>query len=461
VSRANCEEKAEAEFMANYVWKALLALYERLELERRLALRNVNSNLVIGGDAAAALKLLRAVRELSAVVRDILRRISAVVVEELEVSGSARGRVAIRLAAKRLPRALPVYRSRLELETPANLLLAATLVEVRNHLLELIWRLPAAQPWLEPLRAHAEQRLRDLLRACELLLCEPVLRPLLAKAQLLAADERHLAALEEEVELDARRRPRELRAYLRLIALRRCLRDKVNLLDEEVKELGKTLVLKITLDKLYELYGFTLLLQALVDELKPQSALVDSSGQELRLVTGHGEVSVFYNALPKQDERVESRVAKARAMGLIDGEVSRDLVKRLRGLPDTIVVTRLSEGRRRLLLLDYKYTDDYRYLSQARFKALAYLYEFDADCAVVVAPTPKKGSEEDEEAFEHKGFYDETVRYGGAYISIDSNGKILAIVYADPRRDAVESSLKALRAIINLLFSPIGSSTGE
>ena len=184
MSGANGEEKAEAEFMANYVWKTLLALYERLELERRLALRNVDSNLVIGGDAAAALKLLRAVRELSAVVRDILRA-----------------------------------------------------------------------------------------------------------------------------------------------------------------------------------------------------------------------------------------------------------------------------RRRRLLLLDYKYTDDYRYLSQARFKALAYLYEFDADCAVVVAPTPKKGSEEDEEAFEHKGFYDETVRYGGAYISIDSNGKILAIVYADPRRDAVESPLKALRAIINLLFS--------
>jgi hypothetical protein len=100
-------------------------------------------------------------------------------------------------------------------------------------------------------------------------------------------------------------------------------------------------------------------------------------------------------------------------------------------------------------------------LSQARFKALAYLYEFDADCAVVVAPTPKKGSKEDEEAFEHKGFYDETVRYGGAYISIDSNGKILAIVYADPRRDAVESSLKALRAIINLLSLSKASSARQ
>jgi hypothetical protein len=450
VSGAGGEGRAEAEFMASYVWKTLLALYERLELEGRLRLRNVDSDLVVGGDAAAALKLLRAVREFSAVVRDILRRISAVVVEELEVSGSARGRVAVGLAAKHLPRALPVYRSRLELETPANLLLAATLVEVRGRLLELIRRLPAAQPWLEPLREHAERRLRDLLRACELLLCEPVLRPLLAKAQLLAADERRLAELEEEVELDARRRPRELRAYLRLLELRRRLREEVRMLGGEVEELGRILALRITLDKLYELYGFTLLLQALADELKPQSARVDSEGRELKLETGRGEVSVFYNALP---ERLESRVAKARALGLIDGEVSRDLVRRLRGLPDTIVLARLGEGERRLLLLDYKYTDDYRYLSQARFKALAYLYEFDADCAAVVAPRPRRGVEEDEEALEHRGFYDGIAERGGATVLIDSNGKTLAIVYADPREDRVESALRALRAVVRLTLS--------
>jgi hypothetical protein len=450
VSSAGGEERAEAEFMANYVWKTLLALYERLELEGRLALRNVDRDLVVGGDAAAALKLLSAVRELSAVVRDILRRISAVVVEELEVSGSARGRVAVGLAAKHLPRALPVYRSRLELETPANLLLAATLVEVRGRLLELIWRLPAAQPWLEPLREHAERRLRDLLRACEFLLYEPVLRPLLAKAQLLAADERRLAELEREVELDARRRLRELRAYLRLLELRRRLREEVSLLGGEVEELGRTLALRITLDKLYELYGFTLLLQALVDELKPRPARIDSDGRELKLETGRGEVSVFYNALP---ERVESRVAKARAVGLIDGEVDRDLVRKLGGLPDTIVDARLSEEKRRLLLLDYKYTDDYRYLSQARFKALAYLYEFNADCAVVVAPKPERGSGEDEEAHEHKGFYDEIAKHSGATIFIDSNGKVLAIVYADPRESAVESSLRALKTVVKLFFS--------
>ena len=47
----------------------------------------------------------------------------------------------------------------------------------------------------------------------------------------------------------------------------------------------------------------------------------------------------------------------------------------LKGLPDTIVVKAPSSGAvKKLLLLDYKYTRDYNYLSQSRFKVLAYLY---------------------------------------------------------------------------------------
>jgi len=54
---------------------------------------------------------------------------------------------------------------------------------------------------------------------------------------------------------------------------------------------------------------------------------------------------------------------------------------------------------------------------------------------------------------EHKGFYDEIAKHSGATIFIDSNGKILAIVYADPREDAVESSLRALKTVVKLFFS--------
>ena len=442
-------ESAEIEFMANYAWRTLIALYERLELEDRLKLRSVDRDLEVGGDAAAALKLLRAVRELSAVVREILRRMAATLVQELEVSGSAKGRVAVGLAAKHMPRELPVVRARLELETPANLLLAATLVEVRDRILELIRWLPAAAPETKPLRELAEERLRGLLCTCEYLLYEPALRPLLAKAQLLAADRRRLAELEERVELDALRRPRELRAYRRLLELRKRLREGVRLLGREVERLGEALALRLAPEKLYELYGFSILLQALAEALGLRRASVDRGGRELRLETEAGAVSVFYNVLP---EGVESRVAKARAVGLIDGEVRRELVEALRGLPDTIVV-KAAGGSRKLLLLDYKYTREYRYLSQARFKALAYIYEFNADCGVVVAPTPSEGGWEDEEAHDHRGFYDEIAKRGGASILIDSNGKILAVVYADPCESAAESALRALKAAVKLVLT--------
>lgn len=59
----------------------------------------------------------------------------------------------------------------------------------------------------------------------------------------------------------------------------------------------------------------------------------------------------------------------------------------------------------------------------------------------------------EEEAHEHKGFYDEIAKHRGATIFIDSNGKVLAIVYADPRESAVESSLRALKTVVKLFFS--------
>ena len=450
MSRDCTTSDAEAKFMAEFALGTLLALYKRFKLDRRLRLRNVDSDIIIGGDVAAAFKFLHTLGELSTIIREILRRMSAIVIEELGISGSARGRIAVRLASKYLPMALPVYRTKLELETPANLLLAATLIELRNQLRELVERLPSAHPLLELLRESAVENLRELMLVCEYLLYEPVLKSLLVKAQLIAGNPRRLEELEREVELEALRRPRELRAYLRLLELRKLLGKDLQLLREEVEELGKTLTLSLSFNKLYELYGLSLLLIALVEVLRPKRIKVACNERELRLYSNLGTVSVFYNALP---ESLESRVARAKAMGLIDGELGKEISAKLRGLPDTVVVrVQGNDGRSTLLLLDYKYTRNYSYLSQARFKMLAYLYEFNVNYGVVVAPRPQEGGEEDDEAYEHKGFYDKIAEYQGAYILIDNNGKVLAIVYADPCKDAVESSVKALKVIIKLLL---------
>ncbi|RZN61975.1 hypothetical protein [Candidatus Methanodesulfokora washburnensis] len=439
----------EARFMSEFTWKMLLGLHDKLKLRKKLRLRNVDRDIVIGGDAEEAIKLLYAVYDLSYVVREILRRIQVELFEELEISrGSARGRVITGLVAKHLPVAIPVKRTKLRLETPANLLLAATLAEIHARLLELISHLQ--QTKLEPkiLGELAERRLRDLIGRCEYLLYEPVLRPLLARARLIAADNRSLTELEKTVSIDALRRPREYRAYLRLLKLRKHLRKKLHLLKEEITKLGEKLCIgELSLDKLYELYGFTLLLKALVEELKLTNGDVTEDERALIFELKNGSnVRVYYNVLPND---VESRLARSKAEGLIDGELARELVRRLHGIPDTVIIKN-SNGEKRKFLVEYKYTRSYNYLVQARFKVLAYLYEFNADCAVLVAPTPRVEEGGDEETSLHKGFYSEIAKYQGATIWIDSNGKVLAVIYADPNENAVDSSIKAMEKIIKL-----------
>ena len=108
---------------------------------------------------------------------------------------------------------------------------------------------------------------------------------------------------------------------------------------------------------------------------------------------------------------------------------------------------------RRLLVVDYKYTRDVRYLVDSRFKVYSYLHEFNADCAVIVAPRPKEGTGievtgMDEEVHEQCGFYLGVVPYGGAIIEIDDDGKMLALVYVDPDRDSLEKTKCALTKVL-------------
>ena len=151
---------------------------------------------------------------------------------------------------------------------------------------------------------------------------------------------------------------------------------------------------------------------------------------------------VSYSAIP---EGAESRLKRARYYGIVDGEIRVD---GLGGLPDTIIARRW-EGDRRLLVVDYKYTRDIHYLVAARFKAYSYLHEFNADCAAVIAPYPVKMEQvRDEEAYEQRGFYLGAAPYGGAIIEVNENGKLLAMIYADPSPDSVK---RAKQAIIRVL----------
>ncbi len=446
-------EQNEIKFMAEYTWTTLLSLFDELSLRKKLVLKTPKGDLIVGGEIANVMKLLYVISELSIVIKEILRKVQAEIIEEKEIitSGSLDGRVLTGLAGKYAPSAIPVSKTRLLLETPANLLLAATLVEVRFEILNLIASLKETKPELKPLREYAKKRLIDVLLKCEYLMYEPVLRPILSKAQLLAGQPSKLKTLEETVKYEVLRKYRDLKSYSRLLELRRLLRENLSLLENSITELNKTLTLEISTGKLYELFGFTLILQALIEEFSPTEIKVLEDERELQMSIVDSKMIISYNTLP---EDVESRLARAYARGIMNGPVERELIRKLGGLPDTIILLK-GENKRRILLVDYKYSRSYNYLVQARFKAVAYLYEFNADCAVIVTPTPGETGDVDEEVKEQTSFYDAIKTSGGAEIRIDNNGKVLAIVYVDPKPESLKGAISALKVLFRFVNLPV------
>ncbi|PLJ76789.1 hypothetical protein [Infirmifilum sp. SLHALR2] len=437
----------EIRFMVEYTWQTLLALYERLHISENLRLRNVDSDIVVSGVPAEALKTVAILGELSDAVNEVLRRLQVVTVEEVDVEqGAIRGRVLTGLSAKYWPVALPVVATKVSLETPANLLLVVTLLEVKKRVTGLLERIPKeVSPEIDPLRRVVVERLEGLVQRCDRLLSEPTLKPLTIKAVRFVDDERRVAKLEEQVREDSLRRPREYRAYDKFLRLRRELHENLRVIEEDVKTISELLpTLKISREKLYELFGFTLVLECIfsifggVHDVK-----VDSSGRVLSIYRNGERIDISYNALPQS---VESRLKTARYYGILDGEIKVD---GLGGLPDTIAVRR-RDDKRKLVVIDYKYTRDLSYLVQSRFKVYSYLNEFNADAAILVAPTPTNGLYSDEEAYEQRGFYLTAREYSGSIIKIDDNGKMLALVYVDPQEGCLERSKSALRKVLEI-----------
>jgi len=445
--KPSSSEEEEIRFMAEYTWQTLLALYERFNIRENLRLRNVDSDIVVSGVPADVLNTVAILGELSDAVSEVLRRLQVVTVEEVDVEQRAiRGRVLTSLAAKYWPVALPVVATKVSLETPANLLLVVTLLEVKKRVAGLLEGIPGrVSPEIDPLRSVIVEKLESLVQRCDRLLSEPVLKPLTIKALRFADDERRVAELEEQVLEDSMRRPREYRGYARFLDLRRALHENLRVIEKDVRVLSELLpALKISREKLYELYGFTLVLECIFSIVGGGcEVMVDSSGRVLSIYRNGERIDISYNALPQS---VESRLRTARYYGILDGEIKVD---GLGGLPDTIAVSR-RDDKRKLVVIDYKYTRDLSYLVQSRFKVYSYLNEFNADAAILVAPMPTNGLYSDEEAYEQRGFYLIAREYSGAIIKIDDNGKMLALVYVDPQEGCLERSKSALRKVLEI-----------
>ena len=442
-------------FMAEYVWTTLLALYRRLNLKKFIKLRNVDSDIVLPSEISDALVLPVMIHELMDALNSILKRMHQLFTREFIVSqGPVHGKVQFNKLGKYYPQAVPLSVTKHTIKTPSNLLAAATIIEVENRLRTIrswLIRLPATEV-MRIFRDRIIELLDNSLALCGYMASEPIIKLLIHEASVIAKLPHELSKLERNVCEEVLLKPKEMSAYMKLLEFREKLKQQLILVEKAVKELPKILSLKLEDSKLYELYGFTLILETLLEVVRFDGRWQANISPDERILYLRGPVfniAISYNAVP---DDMESRIQHAVAYGIIDGPIE---TSKLKGIPDTIVCIEDEESRRRIVV-DYKYTRSYNYLVQSRFKVFSYLYEYNADAAILVAPSPanlKEREELDEEVSEGMKFYSRLVDHGGAIIELSNDArKLLAISFIEPSREQVSRNKEILRNTLRILL---------
>ena len=271
-SSAAGQRSEELRFMAEYSWGTLLALYRRFaKLNKGIVLRNVDEYIELSGDVSELFKAGVLVRELVDVVKKILVKMQRISIDVIRIEPYVvRGRVLVQLAAKHFPSYVPVRMTEYKIETPANLLLTITVLETLEAFKASLMKLYSinATEVMKVFRNIVAQELKKAISCCEYLLGDPLVKPLVPKASLILGNKREIENLEREVELECVRRRRELYVYEELLKYRRLLKSKVSIVRKLTKQLCKNFLLEVSPEKLYEIYGFTLVLESLIEYFK-------------------------------------------------------------------------------------------------------------------------------------------------------------------------------------------------
>ncbi|MFP3320820.1 MAG: hypothetical protein RXO24_09665, partial [Acidilobus sp.] len=119
--------------------------------------------------------------------------------------------------------------------------------------------------------------------------------------------------------------------------------------------------------RLYELYVAGIVLEA----LRELGYGVKVDGNRFVLMRDDNEAG----ELLLNSDMEESRLAS------VDSD--KEIAKKARGRPD---ISLKDNNRKRLLVIECKFSDDPNYLTAGRFKAMAYLYEYGAQLGALVFP---------------------------------------------------------------------------
>jgi hypothetical protein len=138
---------------------------------------------------------------------------------------------------------------------------------------------------------------------------------------------------------------------------------------------------------------------------------------------------------------------------LLSVDSDKEIAKKARGRPD---ISLKDKNRKRLLVIECKFSDNPNYLTAGRFKAMAYLYEYGAQLSALVFPElNSEGRLYDGEDEGTRSLWSLITREDGLLkLSLrDGAGQALYLIRVDPAEveDAQEAWKKAKERVRKVL----------
>lgn len=190
--------------------------------------------------------------------------------------------------------------------------------------------------------------------------------------------------------------------------------------------------------RLYEAYTYMLIVRSIVNVFR--GSVDGVVGRGIKVIYDHGRsLIVVYGGRLK-----DSIIAEGKAHWLFSEGFEVPL-KELAGRPDIGVV----DGAK--VVVEAKFSNSASYLTQARFKVIAYLYEYNADTAILVYPGPITSRSIDTEESKTVKLLKKANEKGGIRIELKT-GKKLYIIPLPPTETT--RNIEKLERIFKEILQP-------
>lgn len=199
--------------------------------------------------------------------------------------------------------------------------------------------------------------------------------------------------------------------------------------------------------RLYELYTLYILLQAITKLAKIEHVKLDEKNHQLHIILSNGEKLVILYNQPLEN----SILAKAKAHWIANGSIPSETIQKMRGKPD---ITFKTSNNTKLIILEAKFSNNPTYLSAARFKILAYTYEYQAQAAILAYPTPPTRTSLDPEEAEIAGILGEAYEKDG--IKIELKNTTLYILPIVPHESRLRRNTQILQKVLKEFLDKMG-----